>query len=109
MTVIAVTILLTGVLTLLISLPLKFRKIPMNGVYGIRIPAAFKSNERWYEINAYGGRVLANWSWLTTATGVIGLFLPEDFRDGYALASLIIMVVALFIPILQILHWSRQK
>jgi hypothetical protein len=36
----------------------------MNGAYGIRIPAAFESEQRWYDINAYGGRKLAGWSWL---------------------------------------------
>ena len=30
----------------------------MNRAYGIRIPEAFSSDARWFDINAYGGRLL---------------------------------------------------
>jgi hypothetical protein len=43
-----------------LSLPLVLRKAPMNEFYGIRIPAAFESKQRWYDINAYGGRQFAD-------------------------------------------------
>ena len=59
MTTIALVTLLSGILIFILSLPLISRKIPMNGGYGIRIPAAFESEQRWYDINAYGGRQLA--------------------------------------------------
>jgi len=34
-----------------LSWPLVKRKIKRNQIYGIRIPEAFKSEERWLEIN----------------------------------------------------------
>lgn len=39
------------------SLPLAIRRVPMNRIYGIRIPEAFVSNAHWLDINAYGGRL----------------------------------------------------
>ncbi len=46
-----------GILTAAFSLPLIFRKIPMNHAYGIRIRKAFVSSENWYSINEYGGKL----------------------------------------------------
>lgn len=92
-----------GLLTFLLSLPLVFRKVPMNPFYGIRIPAAFESNERWYEINAYGGRHLAIWSWLPIIAGVAGLFVAPDQVRLYALWALPITLLGLLIPLLLVL------
>jgi hypothetical protein len=47
-----------GLLTILISVPLILRKVPMNHLYGIRISKAFTSDRYWYDINAYGGKLL---------------------------------------------------
>jgi hypothetical protein len=44
MTTVAITILLSGVLIFLLSLPMIYRKVPMNHFYGVRIPAAFESD-----------------------------------------------------------------
>ena len=98
-----------GVLFLVASLPLMLRKIPRNQVYGIRIPAAFASEQRWYDVNAYGGRQLATWSFLLIAAGVTGFFVaPEDFAL-YAGGSLVAAILAVTIPLLLILRWSRRQ
>lgn len=61
-----------------LSLPMIFRRIPMNDLYGARFKAAFRSKENWYEINAYGGKaLLAAWL-LVPLGGILGLFLEED-------------------------------
>lgn len=60
-----------GLLTVLISVPLVLRKVPMNHWYGVRLPKAFASERNWYAINAYGGRWLIVYGiWLM----VFGLF-----------------------------------
>src|SRR5215471_8716097 len=108
MTAIAFVTLLSGILIFLLSLPLISRKIPMNRAYGIRIPAAFESEQRWYDINAYGGRQLAAWSWLIVAAGVVGFFISPEHRDAYALACGAVTLVAVMIPAIQIYRWSRK-
>jgi uncharacterized membrane protein len=47
-----------GLLASIFSIPLILSKIPMNRVYGIRVRKAFVSQRNWYEINAYGGKLL---------------------------------------------------
>lgn len=40
------------------SIPLVRESVEMNRWYGIKIPKAYKSEENWYAINKYGGKVL---------------------------------------------------
>src|SRR5688500_1777791 len=108
MTTIAVTILLSGLLIFMICLPLIYRKVPMNSTYGIRIAAAFKSEQRWYDINAYGGRRLAAWSWFIIATGVAGFFVSPEHKEIYALGSVAVALVSVMVPVIQIVRWSRK-
>jgi hypothetical protein len=108
MTTIAIVTLLSGILMFLLSLPLISRQIPMNGSYGIRIPAAFESEQRWYDINAYGGRQFARWSWLIMAAGAAGFFVSAEHRDVYFLTSVAVTLFAVMIPVFQIYRWSRK-
>jgi hypothetical protein len=47
-----------GGLVVVLSIPLILGMVPRNPFYGIRIPKAFESDESWYDINAYGGKLL---------------------------------------------------
>ena len=47
-----------GLFMSLLSVPLIMRKVPRNRIYGIRIRKACVSQHNWYEINAYGGKLL---------------------------------------------------
>jgi len=53
------------------SLPLVLRLVPMNRLYGIRIPKAFASESNWYAINAYGGRLLMVYGMAVFAFGLL--------------------------------------
>lgn len=53
------------------SLPLVLRAVPMNRLYGIRIPKAFESEINWYAINAYGGRLLLPYGLAVVAFGIL--------------------------------------
>jgi hypothetical protein len=97
-----------GVIIFAISWPLILRKVAMNQVYGIRIRAAFESEQRWFDINAYGGRQLATWSLPLIAAGVTGLFISPAHFDFYAYSSLIAAILAITIPLFLILRWSRR-
>lgn len=45
-----------GLLLIAVSVPLKNRKVGMNGLYGVRIPHSFESEESWYSLNEYFGK-----------------------------------------------------
>ncbi|HEV2318524.1 MAG TPA: SdpI family protein, partial [Verrucomicrobiae bacterium] len=104
----AIAILSAGLLIFLVSLPLIYRKVPMNQLYGIRIPAAFESEQRWYDINAYGGRQLGGWAWLVIAAGVAGFFLPERDSYIYMPASTAVLLLAIVVPLVRIGQWTRR-
>ena len=97
-----------GVLIFAISWPLILRKVPMNHLVGIRIPAAFASEQRWYDLNAYGGRQLAAWSLLLIAAGLAGFFISPDHLAFYACGSLLAAILAIALPLFFILRRSRR-
>jgi hypothetical protein len=103
------TFVIVGLVTFFLSLPLLYRKIRMNRFYGIRIAQAFVSDARWYEINEYGGRLLAAWSWPITFAGIIGFFVPLHLFPIYLWVALGILLVSVFTPLIQTIRWARAK
>ena len=67
-----------GFLITILCIPLVKRKIKMNRWYGMRIPKSFKSEENWYKINEYGGKIFIYWSIPIVLIGIISLFLPPS-------------------------------
>ena len=47
-----------GAVSVLVGLPLAYRRVPRNRWYGLRIPATFADEHVWYEANAVTGRDL---------------------------------------------------
>ena len=103
----AAVILGGGIITFCVCLPLIYRKVPVNRWYGIRLPESFVSVERWYEINAYGGRLLARWSCLIIVTGVVGFLVPLRLLPAYAITAAGVILISVFIPLIQIIRWAR--
>jgi uncharacterized membrane protein len=81
-----------ALLLMALSIPLIFRKVPMNHFYGIRFPQSFKSNEAWYEINKFGGKALLVSSLPVFVSGIYGLF---QKHEDYFLIGTVIMVASL--------------
>ena len=88
-----------GLLTTLLSIPLILKKIPMNRVYGIRVRKAFASQRNWYEINAYGGKLLFAFGILLLAYGWFSLdFVPpptSPWTPVFLLLPLLVLVPVL--------------
>jgi hypothetical protein len=99
--------LLFALLQFCIGLPLLLRKVPRNSFYGFRTRAALESDERWYDINAYHGRQLVNWSVIMVSNGVTGFFIPPAASDAYLAVSLGLAAVAVTVPIILAFRWSR--
>jgi hypothetical protein len=73
---VAVINIITGIVFIVISIPLVKRRVKMNHLYGFRISKAFESEENWYDINAYGGKQLFIWSIFIILVGMICLVIP---------------------------------
>ena len=48
----------TGLLIMALTLPLMRRRVPPNGMYGVRFPSTLADERVWYEVNARSGRDL---------------------------------------------------
>jgi hypothetical protein len=95
----------------LISCPLLKRQVSMNHWYGIRFAQAFYSDENWYEINAYGGKVFIIWAIFVAMAGIILFIIPID--STILLLTLYLSVYAsLIIPIIMMAvyadHFKRE-
>jgi uncharacterized membrane protein len=62
-----------GLLFVAISIPLIRRRIPPNGLYGLRVPATFADEWVWYEANARSGR---DFLWLGLLLTALAIGLP---------------------------------
>jgi uncharacterized membrane protein len=67
-----------GLVFVAIAIPLIRRRIPPNGLYGLRVPATYADEWVWYEANACSGR---DFLWLGLLLTALAIGLP-DFRLG---------------------------
>lgn len=81
----------------------------MNAWYGIRIPQAFESEERWREINRYGGRLFLYWGVVIGLFAVCGLPLPRSWWVTYNLASLVPIFGGLLVIIVLTNRFAKRK
>ena len=105
-----ITNLSSGILFILISLPLINEKIPKNPIYGFRIRKALSSDENWYKINAYGGRQLFKWSCLLVGIGILDFLFPNP--KPYppiecALYAVGPMLICIFVTIIKTILFSK--
>jgi len=68
-----------GLLFAGLAVPLIVGRVRPNRAYGIRIPAAFTSEEAWYRVNRHGGWCLLGFGLAHVALGLgDALFLPVN-------------------------------
>ena len=72
-----------GAMSVVVSVPLILRWVPMNRWYGIRTRKAFASEENWYAINAYGGKLFFMFGALLLALAWFGGDFAQDLRGPF--------------------------
>ena len=100
--------LLSGLLMVLVALPLVAGQVPRNYLYGFRTGKTLSSDPLWYAANRYAGRQLF-WGGLTTAVGSL-LVLPFAARlslDGTALIGLAVTLMPLGIAVVRSFRYLR--
>lgn len=97
----------TGLLAILISIPLVLGKISMNPIYGFRFAKSFESDEAWDKVNAYGGRQLIIWSVPLLLSGLACFFV--DFQHRPLLGTLTaVMPLIIVVPVVLSWHYTRK-
>jgi len=99
--------LLTGLLFVLLALPLILRRVAPNRWYGVRIPKAFASEANWYAINEVGGRWMAGAGGVLALAGACVLLWPPATIAGILIASLAPVPLVLF-TLLPVLRFARR-
>ncbi|MCB1232515.1 MAG: SdpI family protein [Verrucomicrobiae bacterium] len=94
-----------GLLGAGLSLPLIWRKVPMNRLYGVRFPQSFRSDEAWYAINAYGGKVLLVASILIVGAAVYGLLFPSP---AYFITGTVVILVSVLLACVECYRFARK-
>jgi uncharacterized membrane protein len=94
--------LLAGIAIASISVPLIKGRVAPNRSYGIRIPVAFTSEENWYRVNRFGGRIFFRVGIYVGIIGLLGLFVPTAWLIGYASLSALLVVGGVVIGALYI-------
>lgn len=93
-----------GILFICVSLPLIQHQVKMNGMYGVRTPESFASEENWYRINEFGGRKLMHSSSIWIVGGIVIMLSPNlSNLFSYPIALTIFYGLILLIPILSLL------
>jgi uncharacterized membrane protein len=91
-----------GLLFILVSIPLRFGKVPPNPVYGIRIPKAYESTDLWYRINAAGATVMIIYGTIILIVG--GILLTLRSRSGVGLDPVVALIVNLVLCLTTIVN-----
>jgi uncharacterized membrane protein len=104
---VALSNIFSGLLFILLSMPLVLGKVKMNHLYGIRISKAFKSDENWYRINRYGGKVLIAAGFVLIIAGTAELMYPVNNQN--IVLFLAFLPAIILIPVLIIIFNYSNK
>jgi len=88
-----------GAIFIAVSVPLVARMVPMNRWYGVRTRKAFASEENWYELNAYGGKLLVIHGAFLIVAGLVEYWLAVPPTSLWAPLLIGVPVLAV-IPVL---------
>lgn len=105
---IALVHLLVAAVTIAVALPLVRRKIKRNPWYGIRLPDAFKSEERWFEVNEYGGRLLLRCGVVIGVLAVVGLPLQKPYWIFYTWSATAVITIGLAIVLVLTMRYVAR-
>ncbi len=103
---IGLTNIFLGLVIIILCVPLVKRKIKMNCWYGMRIRKAFKSEENWYRINEYGGKIFIYWAIPICLLGLVVLYLPPLGEKSIIVTS--ISLVFIILATIHLLLYSRK-
>jgi uncharacterized membrane protein len=98
---------LVGALLIRMAGPLIRGEVKMNHWYGVRVRQAFESEEKWLDINRFGGRRLRTWGSIILAAGIVALLFDLGSNPGLLLLFTLTPLLVL-IPALQSVLYARR-
>jgi hypothetical protein len=108
MHIVPVLVTSSGMVMFLAATPLWLRLIPMNPIYGLRVPSTMTSDERWYDANAHAGKKLFEWSLAIIIGGMAGFYQLPRHQDDYPWAALALVIAAVVVAGISCWSWLRH-
>ena len=99
--------LLTGLLFVLLSIPMIKRRVKPNAWYGFRIPETTDNPEIWYPANVYAGKGLRISGLLTMIASLITLLIPGLTFDGYAMVVMGVMLAGVLMTLALSIRYAK--
>jgi hypothetical protein len=97
----------SGILLVLLSIPLLLEKVPPNPVYGFRISPALDDPRIWYATNKHSAKRLMC-AGLSVVIAAVGLyFVPSITLDVYALSCLAVFAVVATVGLVQSIKYMN--
>jgi len=106
--ILGLSFIVTGIIFILISLPLLKGSIKLNHWYGIRFKKSFASDENWYKINKYGSQQLIKWSVVLILIGVITLFVPFGNSQTLIIIFSFAPILVIIPPVIKTYQFARK-
>jgi SdpI/YfhL protein family len=97
-----------GIFLILISLPLLFKLVPPNPVYGFRLSPALEDPKIWYATNAHSAKRLMLAGASSALAAVALYFVPAITLDIYALGCLAIFAVVAGVGLVQSVKYMKS-
>jgi hypothetical protein len=99
---------LVGLIVIGLAIPLVRGQIGRNGLYGVRFPQSFQSDDARYAINRFGGRCMIAWAVPLTLVGVACFFIPLQSHTGLTLILGFAPLAFVLAPCLQAWRFARH-
>jgi uncharacterized membrane protein len=108
LTIAAASFIATGVILVLVAVPMIRRRVPPNRLYGLRVSATYADEWVWYEANAASGRDMLLLGVLQLAVAIVGLLFLRQLPIAYVLLNTaVICAGAIAVAIVGLLRADR--
>jgi len=98
----------TGLGLALLSLPLIYKKIKPNPLYGFRVRRTLENPEVWYKANEYAGERMLRVGICISLAALLLFFIPGITLEIYSLGVLGVVVAGLTIAVIQSVRYLNR-
>ena len=108
MLTLAIALIVCGLITTLICLPMIYGKVLPNALYGIRTRHTFESSKAWMDLNEVGGMLFSLIGFPLMLAGAIGIFLDDSHVALVGISSTIGCLLSLGFAVYLFLRYSTR-
>jgi uncharacterized membrane protein len=105
--IIGIAYIFIGLLLIGLAIPMYLGKVKMNKVYGARFKKSFESDENWYKINKYAGKLMIICSIPIVVLGVLSFFIT--FNIITLILYVILLIVLVLIATFQSYNYAKNQ